>query len=179
MASIAHLAAGALCGAVYARRAAVRPAKPVVAFAALALAPDLDFIALELGSAGTPLDHRVLTHSLTFAIVVGLATGAWLAPASRRAGAAALCIVALASHGILDALTANQPGPRLLWPFSARPIQFAWHPIPGTRRYQEYFDPAVAPIVAGEALLSLPLLVLLAWMLLRPRNERVESTPDP
>ena len=40
MASIAHLAAGAACGAVYARRTKQSPVRPMVAFAVLAVASE-------------------------------------------------------------------------------------------------------------------------------------------
>ncbi|MEQ1855735.1 MAG: metal-dependent hydrolase [Longimicrobiales bacterium] len=168
MASISHLAAGALCGAIYARRTGTRPLPAVVGFAALGLSPDLDFIALEMGLDHTPLGHRVLTHSLTFSVIAGVAIGAVVAPRAWRALACVLCVAALASHGLLDALTANGPGPRLLWPFSSQPLQFGWHPLPGTRSYQEYFTPAAIPVFVGEALWNIPLLVGTAWLLLRP-----------
>jgi inner membrane protein len=167
VASISHLAAGALCGAVYAHRTSTRPLPAIARFAFLGLSPDLDFIGLELGSDGTFLEHRVMTHSFTFALVVGIAIGALGGRPAFKGLASALCVAALASHGLLDAMTANGPGPQLLWPFAATPIQLAWHPIPGTQFYQDYFTPAAIPVLSVEALLSLPLVAAAAWILLR------------
>jgi membrane-bound metal-dependent hydrolase YbcI (DUF457 family) len=167
MASISHLAAGALCGAIYAQRTGSKPLPALARFAFLGLAPDLDFIGLELGSDGTFLEHRVMTHSLPFALAAG-ALIARAAPAGSRMLAGLLCVAALASHGLLDATTANGPGPQLLWPFSTAAIQFAWHPIPGTQSYQEYFTPAAVPVLAGEIFACLPFLAATAWFLFRP-----------
>jgi inner membrane protein len=166
MASISHLAAGGLCGAIYAHRTGSNPIAAIAGFAFLGLSPDLDFIALELGSDGTFLEHRVMTHSLPFALVVGLALG-FAAQRPQRRLARVLCIAALASHGLLDALTANSPGPQLLWPFTNAAMQFAWHPIPGTHYYQEYFTTAAIPVFSGEALICLPFVTATVWVLIR------------
>jgi len=167
MASISHLAAGALCGAIYARRTFASPLRSLAAttaFAALALAPDLDFFVLAMGLDHTPLGHRKLTHSLPFALVVGVLVGGLTGAKDKKALACLLSVLALASHGLLDAATANGPGPQLLAPFSEAPIQFAWHPIPGTQFFQEYFTAAAVPVFAGEALWCLPFLAAAAWV---------------
>lgn len=171
MASVAHLAAGALCGALYARKTDTNPAVAVPAFAALALAPDLDFFALLADPAGTPLEHRAMTHALPFAAVAGGLLGATVVARGQRVLAAALCAAALASHGLLDAFTNNGPGPRLLWPFSDAHIRFPWHPIPGTQSFQEYFTLGGVPVMATEALVCAPLWAAIAVLLLRPRPD--------
>ncbi len=176
MASISHLAAGALCGAIYAHQTSTPPLPAIARFAFLGLSPDLDFIALELGSDGTFLEHRVMTHSLPFALAVGLAIGALAGPRPFKRLTSALRVAALASHGLLDAMTANGPGPQLLWPFATLPIQFAWHPIPGTQSYQEYFTAAAIPVVSVEALMSIPFLAAAAWVLFRRADE--PTTPN-
>lgn len=171
MASIAHLAAGAVCGAAYARATSAKPAHAIAVFALVALSPDLDFLALNLphGSEGTPLEHRVMSHSLAFALLAGALLGGTVAPQGRRLHAVLWTTVALTSHGVLDALTNNGPGPQLLWPFSRSPIQFAWHPLPGTQFFQEYFSAAAIPVVSVELLWSLPLLLLAWWISAGPR----------
>jgi inner membrane protein len=121
-----------------------------------------------MGLDHTPLGHRVLTHSLAFAVVAGTAIAVVVAPAARRAMACALCVAALASHGLLDAFTSSGPGPRLLWPFDSAPIQFAWHPLPATRYYQEYFTAAAFRVFAAEALWNVPLFVGTACLLTMP-----------
>ena len=168
MATVAHLAAGALCGAVYARKTGSSPVVSVPLFATLALSPDLDFVAVQLGSDGTPLEHRAMTHAISFAVVVGMALGAALARAPHRLFAGLVALVALASHGVLDAMTANAPGPRLWWPFASAHVTFGWQPIPGTEFWQEYFTLSAAPVLAVESVLSLPLVLTALWVLWGP-----------
>lgn len=179
MASITHLATGALCGAAYSRATSTPPVPAMAAFAAVAASPDLDFFLISLPVQGTPLEHRVMTHSLLFALVAGSAIGGLIG--FRRSGrlAAFLGFVAMASHGIADALTDNGPGPRLLWPFLSEPIRFVWHPIPGTESFQEYFTSAAFPVVSGEALVCVPFLAAAALVLLvgRPRGARAVGVP--
>jgi inner membrane protein len=171
MASVAHLAAGALCGALYARKTDTNPAVAVPAFAALALAPDLDFFALWADPAGTALEHRAMTHALSFAAVAGGLLGAIAGAGGRRVLTAALCAAALASHGLLDAFTNNGPGPQLLWPFTDAHVRFPWHPIPGTQSFQEYFTLAGVPVMVIEALMCAPLWAATALLLLSLRPE--------
>ena len=144
----------------------------VAAFAALALSPDLDFFAEASGADGTALDHRVMTHSFAFAMVIGLALGFVFAPPRCRWLGSALCVAALGSHGLLDAMTANGPGPQLLWPFAGTAIQLAWHPIPGTQTYQEYFTATAIPVFGVEALMSLPFVAATVWILSRGGTPR-------
>jgi inner membrane protein len=166
MASIAHLAAGAVCGAVYARSASTEPAHAIAAGALLAVSPDLDFFAASFGAAGTPLEHRVMTHSLSFALLLGMALGLVFGARGHKVAGAVTGIVALASHGIMDALTTSTPGPQLLWPFVGAPIQFGWQPIPGTSSFQDYFTTAGLPVLSAEAVLCVPLLALTTWLVL-------------
>lgn len=175
MASVAHLAAGAVCGAVYARATGAPKAPSVVAFAALAVAPDLDLLAPYLGidARGTPIEHRVMTHSFSFALVLGLLIGAMFGGRSKLALIQSSA-GALASHGCLDALTNNHPAPALFWPLTDRPIQSAWTPIPGTNAFQEYFELAVFPIVSEEALWSLPMLAA-TYLIVRGRRDFSEK----
>jgi membrane-bound metal-dependent hydrolase YbcI (DUF457 family) len=183
MASIAHLAAGAACGAAYARATSTEPAHAIAAGALMALSPDLDFFAAPFGAQGTPLEHRVMTHSLVFALLVGAALGAiWGARGHRWLGAVT-GVATLSSHGIMDAMTTSTPGPQLLWPFLSAPIRFGWRPIPGTHSFQDYFTTAGLPVLSAEAIVCIPLLVLTAWLTLSGGGlsrtvGRVSSDPD-
>ncbi|MEX2048816.1 MAG: metal-dependent hydrolase [Gemmatimonadota bacterium] len=168
MATVAHLAAGALCGAVYARKASANSLVAVPLFAALALSPDLDFFAVQLGSDGTPFAHRAMTHAIPVGAVVGMALGVGFGRSPQKLWAGLLAFLALASHGILDAMTANAPGPWLWWPLTSAPLSFAWQPIPGTESWQEYFTLAAVPTLAVESLLSLPLVAAAGWVLWGP-----------
>lgn len=152
-------------GAVYARRTSSNPVPSIFLFSTLALAPDVDFVVAPFGVDGTPLEHRAMTHAIPFAAAVALVIGAVLGRAPHRFTLWVSCLLALASHGILDAMTSNVPGPQLWWPFTAAHIQLVWQPIPGTRTWQEYFTWGAAPILARETLLSAPLMLAAVWVL--------------
>ena len=191
MASIGHLAAGAVCGAVYSRATGARPASALAAFAALAMAPDLDLLLIRFNP-WTPFAHRAMTHSLPFAVAVGALVGGLARPHSRRLLLGVLAVAALASHGLLDALTRTGRGPKLLWPFSSTRHAFDWRPIPGTSSFQEYFTLDAAPMYAQEVLLHMPLIVAAALILLwkrpvvepatvgiGPRKTGADEDPEP
>lgn len=138
----------------------------MLTFSAVALLPDLDFVTMEMGFRGTPLDHRAMTHSLAFCVVAGALLGR-LARAEHRVFVSMLAVLALASHAMLDAMSQSDPGPQILWPFSTSPIVALWRPIPGTDSYLQYFTPAALPTFGTELVLSLPLIAVTAWILCR------------
>ena len=174
MASIGHLATGALLGAVYARTTGTKPIPAMVGFAALALAPDLDLFTMGMVEAESALDHRVATHALPTAALAGCLAGLTLASHSVRVRTGALVFLALASHGVLDGLTRLGKGTVLLWPFDSVRRTFRWQPIPGAARFQEYFGWGGIPIVAQEAALFLPVMAITALLLwIRPRASAV------
>ena len=89
-------------------------------FSGLALLPDLDVLLVALGACDTGVcGHRGFSHSLPFAIAIGLLGGliarrrGW--PAIRTVIATAL---AVGSHASLDLLGEGGRGLPLLWPFS-------------------------------------------------------------
>lgn len=165
MASILHLGAGAVCGAAYARATdSEEPAKAIAGGALLALSPDLDLLTLYLGGLGTPLEHRVMTHALPFAVVVGPLLGLIHSKGWNRVLAGLLATVALVSHGLLDALSTSEPGPQLLWPFLPEPLTFSWRPIPGLESFQDYFLVTGLPVLLWEAAMSLPLVAVALWL---------------
>jgi inner membrane protein len=85
---------------------------------ALAMLPDADVVGFKLGVAyEDALGHRGASHGLVTAAVVA-ALLALVVPVFRRWGAFLFLGVAMASHGLLDALTNGGLGPALLWPFS-------------------------------------------------------------
>ena len=135
MASLGHAAVGLFLGRASRPGVTLRArAWPMLGFAALALLPDLDAIGFMLGVPyASEWGHRGAAHSLLLAAIVGALIG--LAARSWRIGG--LAIVALASHGLLDALTNGGLGVALFWPFDLTRHFFGWRPIP------------VAPIGAG------------------------------
>jgi membrane-bound metal-dependent hydrolase YbcI (DUF457 family) len=89
-------------------------------FACLATGADLDLLARFVDGRS---HHHEITHSLGFAVAVGVAVGLWARwrrwPGAARAGW--LAGVAWALHGLVDFTSrdTNPPfGPMLLWPFS-------------------------------------------------------------
>jgi inner membrane protein len=108
------------------------PRRLLVAAAIASVLPDLDAIG---HLAGVPyastFGHRGFTHSLTFALLAGLAV---VPLAGRlRAGrgwAFGLVFVSCASHGLLDALTDDGLGVAFLSPFSDERYFLPWRPIP-------------------------------------------------
>lgn len=107
-----------------------------LAAALCAALPDADVVAFAFGIPyGHPLGHRGLTHGLPFALALGLAASAWVAPgvswrARPRLVAAAVLVLATASHGLLDMATDAGRGVGLFVPFHDERIFWPWRPIP-------------------------------------------------
>jgi inner membrane protein len=177
MASIGHLAVGAAIGAVYSRRMGTRPRATIITFALLALAPDLDLASLLFGVApNTPLYHRGLTHSVTFAVLAGiLAGGAMRGAPPRRYLTGFFVFAAIASHGILDTMSGLGGGPMLLWPFTQALYEFPWRPIPGVLVAREYLTLRAIPTLVTETLLFLPFIIYAVVAFLP--GTRVEKPP--
>lgn len=96
--------------------------------------PDIDAIGYWVGvPTSALLGHRGLTHSLTFALAVGLGSAWLLAQRSRPPEAAprvALYLVlAMVSHGMLDAGTNGGPGIAFFAPFSNARYFFPFRPL--------------------------------------------------
>lgn len=125
----------------------------------LALLPDADFLLPALVPISPSFDHRGITHSLTFAVLIGLIT-AWvlLVTQSDRPLAWGILVAAVvATHGLLDLLGQSQLGVELLWPFSTVRLT-PWQLLP---------DPSLAPPLARNFLGPLTaelVLFLPAWL---------------
>jgi inner membrane protein len=131
MASLGHIAVGMAAARFESDRRA-RPWKSIALWSAVSLLPDLDVIGFALGvDYGDPWGHRGATHSLAFAIGVGLAAGSiatWFRrPFSRTA---LLATAVLASHTLLDTLTDGGLGCALFWPFDLTRYFAPWNPLP-------------------------------------------------
>ena len=93
--------------------------------------PDIDSIGFAAGIPyGHPLGHRGVTHSLSFALVVALASAVF----SRRLGSSPaatflVVFVSVVSHGILDAMTTGGLGVAFFSPFSNRRYFLPWRKI--------------------------------------------------
>jgi inner membrane protein len=130
--AFAHAAAGAALWPLL--RPARAPGAAWVVGAALAILPDIDVVGFRFGvQYGDLLGHRGLTHSLLVAIAAGCVV-AWtmtrVGYALRdRLILAAYLATALASHGLLDAMTNGGLGVALVAPIDNARYFFPWRPI--------------------------------------------------
>jgi inner membrane protein len=107
------------------------PPSALLAGMAAAVAPDFDGVAFKLGIAsGSIMGHRGFTHTLLFALLLGLAGYAlarrWHMP--RWAGYAGIGLCTL-SHPLLDMMTNGGAGIALFWPLDTTHHFFSWRPI--------------------------------------------------
>ena len=128
-----HAAVGLAAG--YALGPVRRGGRFWLACALLPVIPDADVIGFPLGiSYGDVLGHRGLSHSLAFAVVVGLAAAWWLKrmerrPRSETAHLAWLFVLLAASHGPMDMMTNGGLGIALLSPFDTSRYFWDWRPV--------------------------------------------------
>jgi inner membrane protein len=133
MASIGHIAVGMALGRHEAGPSSRRRlAASMAIFSALALLPDADVIAFKFGIPyAAPWGHRGASHSLLFAALVAvgiLGVARLLRLSPMRTGV--LALLAVGSHGLLDALTDGGLGAALLWPLSNARLFAPVRPLP-------------------------------------------------
>ncbi len=142
----------------------------MLGWSALSLLPDIDTVGFMRGVPyGAEWGHRGATHSLTLAVVGGIAVGVAArvvgargpAPAAQGSGSPArfalVAMLVLASHGLLDSLTDGGLGVALLWPFSLHRFFAPWQPIPVAPIGPAFFTPDGATVALSEVALFLPL----------------------
>lgn len=130
MASVfTHAFFAAAMGKVYAAEA--RPARFWLLAMLCAVVPDADVIAFAFGiSYGSMFGHRGLTHSLAFALLLGvLLVAVFFRDAKDKAALVLFFFLATASHGALDALTDGGLGIALFAPFSGERYFLPVRPI--------------------------------------------------
>ena len=167
MASLGHIAVGLAAGRAW---AGARAGRTMLVFATLSLLPDVDVLGMALGVPyGAPWGHRGATHSLVVAVLLGLAAPLVARTRGPRAVAMALLVAAaVASHGLLDAMTDGGKGVALLWPFTTRRIFSPWRPIPVAPIGVGLLSVEGLAVMAWEAVVFLPLFVYALW----PRRAR-------
>jgi inner membrane protein len=148
----------------------------------LPMVPDLD--AFSTFSDDTVLGHRGFTHSLTFALALGLFTAA----CTYRRFQIPLAVLAVffflitASHGLLDACTNGGAKIPFFWPISS--ARFGrWGPINVADIAFELPNPWTSRAIRTELLwIWLPTTVLVGMVMIcrrltagRPENQRDES----
>src|SRR5689334_7272270 len=108
------------------------PRSLVVVGAVASAVPDVDVIGFRFGIAyGSPLGHRGFTHSIVFAILFAAIVAFIYARVANVSFtiAFAFLFVAVASHGLLDAMTNGGRGIGFFIPFSMRRYFLPWRPI--------------------------------------------------
>lgn len=106
----------------------VVPPRLIAAGVVACIVPDLDVAAFHFGIHDDHLlGHRGFTHSLGFALLLGV-IAALAAPLlrARRLTAFVFVAVSAVSHGLLDMLTNGGAGISLLWPFSSERYFLPW-----------------------------------------------------
>lgn len=103
----------------------------LIAGVAASMLPDLDVLAFRVGVAyGEVFGHRGASHSLAFALLLGL-IASWAAPWLKASRRTAFLIVAAsaASHGLLDMFTNGGHGVAWWWPLSDDRLFMPWQVI--------------------------------------------------
>lgn len=178
------LAAGAL-------GAPLRPSWRVLALGAVcAVLPDADVVAFSLGIPYEhPLGHRGATHSIAFAIAVGVVVWAAVRLWRRQRPDARIrqrplalglyAATATLSHAVLDALTTGGEGVGFLIPFTAERYFFPVRPIAVSPIGVEAFVSEWGlRVLASEAVwIGVPSVVFIVFAgLWRRRRERRAAT---
>ncbi len=93
--------------------------------------PDIDVIGFGFGVRyGDLWGHRGMTHSILFALAIGIAVGiAFGGSWTARIGQSLLFFVISISHGLLDAMTNGGLGIAFFSPFDPTRYFFPWRPI--------------------------------------------------
>jgi inner membrane protein len=148
-----HAFFAAAMGGAYARGRV--PARFWVLAMLCAVLPDADVLAFGFGVPyGSMFGHRGFTHSLVFALALGvLVAFVFFRDAPNRAALAAFFSLATASHAALDMLTNGGLGVALFAPFSGRRYFFPFRPV------------EVSPIGVGEFFTEWGLVVILSELL--------------
>lgn len=124
-----HAFFAAAMGKVFA--AGPRPARFWILAMLCAVVPDADVVAFAFGiSYGSMFGHRGLTHSLAFALLLGVAlVVVFFRDAKNKASLVLFFFLATVSHGALDALTNGGLGVAFFAPFSGERYFFPARPI--------------------------------------------------
>jgi inner membrane protein len=149
----------------------------------LATSPDLDLIGFFAGmSYSDAFGHRGIFHSLPFAALVAAFTVALMAPFRARLTfkplrAFPLVFVAVASHGLLDAMTNGGLGVGFFLPLYPGRFFLPFRPIEVAAIHPASFLPKLATVMASELLwVWLPVATMIVCVELCRRGA---STPSP
>jgi inner membrane protein len=150
--------------------------------ATAAMLPDIDVLGFAFGVRYDSLfGHRGLTHSITFALLVGLVAGTFAfgkrTTKPRRLQLVLYFTLVTLSHPLLDAMTNGGMGVALFAPFSAERYFSPWRPIEVSPLGMRFFGERGLEVVASEVIwVWLPALLICAaatiYRRLRRQRER-------
>ncbi len=168
MASIGHVMVGMAAARLYASRGAPptwRPFSMMVVGGGLSLLPDADAVGFALGVAyEDPWGHRGATHSIVFALAIGLLAAALARRMGRSAGWAGLVAGGLVlSHPLLDMLTDGGLGCGLFWPLRYDRLFWPWRPLPVAPIGADFFTMEGLPVALTELWVFAPFVVYALW----------------
>ncbi|MBA2432044.1 MAG: metal-dependent hydrolase [Chthoniobacterales bacterium] len=153
------------------------PKRLWIAGALCAMAPDLDVVSFYLGIPyGHVLGHRGITHSILFAVLLGLVCTCALYP-RRRAGVrrGLVCLylsLATMSHALLDGLTNGGRGVAFFAPFENSRYFLPWRPIEVSPIGARFFSRDGLEVLLNEMIWiwsPAAALVLVGWLFRRAR----------
>lgn len=129
------------------------PPALLLAGVAASMLPDADVILFRFGAAyDSAWAHRGFSHSIGFAIMLGILAAALLRRALPPALAFGFVACSAASHGLLDMLTNGGHGVAILWPATDHRYFFDWRPIQVSPLAANRFFARVASIAETELL---------------------------
>ena len=114
--------------------------------------PDTDVIGFKFGiQYASQFGHRGFSHSLCFALVIGLIAAVMHRRLDSSRMAAFLFVsLCAASHGLLDALTDGGLGIALFWPFDNTRYFFPWNGIEVSAIGRGFFSMRSLSVLASE-----------------------------
>lgn len=129
------------------------PRPLLVAGIAASMLPDADVIFFRFGATYDDIwSHRGFSHSVGFAILLGLLAALALRRLAPPLVVFAFIAVCAASHGLLDMMTNGGHGIAILWPLTNERYFFDWRPIRVAPLALSRFPARAAAIVKTEAL---------------------------
>ena len=150
------------------------PLSLIVVSAIASIIPDADVIAFKFGiSYGDPFGHRGFSHSISFALVLGLIASYFSEYfKATKLLAFSMIFIATCSHGVLDALTDGGQGVAFFWPFTDERFFFPFRPIEvspiGVRNF---LTPRGALVLLSEFwLIWLPALAIIFWRIKKTKT---------
>jgi inner membrane protein len=147
----------------------------------LSMLPDADVLGFSFGIRyADPWGHRGASHSLALALMVGVVLGAGLTALQNKATRSlprtvSLCVLVIASHGLLDTLTTGGLGCSLGWPWTDTRYFAPFRPIPVAPLGVGFLSGRGAEVALTELVLFCPFWLYALWPRRRSRSREIEK----